>query len=199
MDYLENLEIDPTAHIAPSATVIGDVKVGAECTVLQGATIRGDFGGRIEIGKQTNVQENCCIHVNHGEVTRIGDRVTIGHGAIVHGCDIGEGTLIGMGATVIDRAKIGSQCLVGAGALVTGTANIPDRSLVIGSPARAVRPLTEKELGELESAWKEYCVIGTDMERQGLLLSGSAYSPCRAPQLSNRNERGIVSAASTRD
>lgn len=64
MDYLENLEIDPTAHIAPSATVIGDVKVGAECTVLQGATIRGDFGGRIEIGKQTNIQENCCIHVN---------------------------------------------------------------------------------------------------------------------------------------
>lgn len=177
MDYLENLEIDPTAHIAPSATVIGDVKVGAECTVLQGATIRGDFGGRIEIGKQTNIQENCCIHVNHDEVTRIGDEVTIGHGAIVHGCDIGEGTLIGMGATVIDRAKIGSQCLVGAGALVTGTANIPDRSLVIGSPARAVRPLTEKELAELESAWKEYCEIGTDMERQGLLLPGSAYSP----------------------
>ena len=177
MDYLENLEINPTAHIAPSATVIGDVKVGAECTVLQGATIRGDFGGRIEIGKQTNIQENCCIHVNHDEVTRIGDKVTIGHGAIVHGCDVGEGTLIGMGATVIDRAKIGSQCLVGAGALVTGTANIPDRSLVIGSPARAVRPLTEKELAELESAWKEYCEIGTDMERQGLLLPGSAYSP----------------------
>lgn len=199
MDYLKNLEIDPTAHIAPSATVIGDVKIGAECTVLQGATIRGDFGGRIEIGKQTNIQENCCIHVNHDEVTRIGDKVTIGHGAIVHGCDIGEGTLIGMGATVIDRAKIGSQCLVGAGALVTGTANIPDRSLVIGSPARAVRPLTEKELGELESAWKEYCEIGTDMERQGLLEPGSAYSPLSAPQLSNRNKRGIVSAASTRD
>lgn len=177
MDYLKNLEIDPTAHIAPSATVIGDVEVGAECTVLQGATIRGDFGGRIEIGKQTNIQENCCIHVNHDEVTRIGDKVTIGHGAIVHGCDIGEGTLIGMGATVIDRAKIGSQCLVGAGALVTGTASIPDRSLVIGSPARAVRPLTEKELAELESAWKEYCEIGTDMERQRLLLPGSAYSP----------------------
>ena len=154
MDYLENLEIDPTAHIAPSATVIGDVKVGAECTVLQGATIRGDFGGRIEIGKQTNIQENCCIHVNHDEVTRIGDKVTIGHGAIVHGCDVGEGTL-----------------------LVTGTANIPDRSLVIGSPARAVRPLTEKELAELESAWKEYCEIGTDMERQGLLVPGSTYCP----------------------
>ena len=191
MDYLKNLEIDPTAHIAPSATVIGDVKVGAECTVLQGATIRGDFGGRIEIGKQTNVQENCCIHVNHDEVTRIGDEVTIGHGAIVHGCDIGEGTLIGMGATVIDRAKIGSQCLVGAGALVTGTANIPDRSLVIGSPARAVRPLTEKELAELESAWREYCEIGTDMERQGLLLRGSAYSPLPRPDGVGRISRPI--------
>ena len=199
MDYLKNLEIDPTAHIAPSATVIGDVIVGAECTVLQGATIRGDFGGSIEIGEQTNVQENCCIHVNHNEVTRIGDKVTIGHGAIVHGCDIGEGTLIGMGAVVIDRAKIGSHCLVGAGALVTGTASIPDGWLAIGSPARAVRPLTEKELAELESAWKEYCEIGADMEQQGLLLPGSAYSPCRAPQLFNRNERGIASAASTRD
>lgn len=177
MDYLKNLEIDLTAHIAPSATVIGNVIVGAECTVLQGATVRGDFGGRIEIGEQTNIQENCCIHVNRGEVTRIGDKVTIGHGAIVHGCEIGEGSLIGMGAVVIDRAKIGSHCLVGAGALVTGTADIPDGWLAIGSPARAVRPLTEKELAELESAWKEYCEIGTDMERQGLLLPGSAYSP----------------------
>lgn len=177
MDYLKNLEIDPTAHIAPSATVIGDVIVGAECTVLQGATIRGDFGGRIEIGKQTNVQENCCIHVNHDEVTRIGDRVTIGHGAIVHGCEIGEGSLIGMGAVVIDRAKIGSHCLVGAGALVTGTANIPDGWLAIGSPARAVRPLSEKEHAELESAWKEYCEIGADMEQQGLLQPGSKYRP----------------------
>ena len=106
----------------------------------------------------------------------------LGVGSILRGAagaliPLGEGTLIGMGATVIDRAKIGSHCLVGAGALVTGTANIPDRSLVIGSPARAVRPLTAKELAELESAWKEYCEIGTDMERQGLLLPGSAYSP----------------------
>lgn len=177
MDYLKNLEIDPTAHIAPSATVIGNVIVGAECTVLQGATIRGDFGGRIEIGEQTNIQENCCIHVNRGEVTRIGDKVTIGHGAIVHGCEIGEESLIGMGAVVIDRAKIGSHCLVGAGALVTGTANIPDGWLAIGSPARAVRPLAEKELAELESAWKEYCEIGADMEQQGLLQPGSKYRP----------------------
>ena len=85
---------------------------------------------------------------------------------------------------MIDRAKIGSQCLVGAGALVTGTANIPDRSLVIGSPARAVRPLTEKELAELESAWREYREIGTDMERQGLLVPGSAYSPLPRPAAS---------------
>lgn len=177
MDYLENLEIDPTAHIASSAAVIGDVKVGAECTILQGATIRGDFGGRIEIGKLTNVQENCCIHVNHDEVTRIGDKVTIGHGAIVHGCEIGEGSLVGMGAIVIDRAKVGAHCLVGAGALVTGTADIPDGWLAIGSPARAVRPLTDKELAELESAWQEYHEIGADMESQGLLLPGRAYSP----------------------
>lgn len=177
MDYLENLRIDPTAHIAPSATVIGDVTVGTECTVLQGATIRGDFGGSIEIGAGANIQENCCVHVNAGEVTRIGENVTVGHGAIIHGCEIGDGSLIGMGAIVIDHAKVGKRCLVGAGSLVTGTADIPDGWMAFGSPAKPIRPLRDDELASLVDAAEEYREIGHNMESQGFLLPGSEYSP----------------------
>lgn len=177
MDYRKGLHIDPKAHIAKSATVIGDVTIGPDVTVLEGAAIRGDFDGSIEVGAGTNVQENCCVHVNAGEVTRIGENVTVGHGAIIHGCEIGDGSLIGMGAIVIDHAKVGKRCLVGAGSLVTGTANIPDGWLAMGSPARPMRPLTDKELADLEDAWQEYRAIGADMEGQGLLLPGSEYSP----------------------
>ena len=177
MDYRAGLHIHPTAHIARNATVIGDVTLGPETTVLHGATIRGDFGGTIEVGAGANIQENCCVHVNTGEVTRIGENVTVGHGAIVHGCDIGAGSLIGMGAVVIDRARIGERCLVGAGSLVTGTADIPDGWLAMGSPAKPIRPLTEDELQSLDDAAAEYRAIGKDMERAGLLLPGSAYDP----------------------
>ncbi len=177
MDYRAGLRIDPTAHIAKSATVIGDVTIGPDVTVFQGAAIRGDFGGSIEIGAGANIQENCCVHVNTGEVTRIGENVTVGHGAIIHGCEIGDGSLIGMGAIVIDRARVGRHCLVGAGSLVTGTADIPDGWMALGSPARPVRPLNEKELADLEDAWQEYRAIGADMESQGLLLPGNEYNP----------------------
>lgn len=177
MDYRAGLHIDPTAHIAKSAVVIGDVTVGAEATVLHGATVRGDFGGTIEVGAGANIQENCCVHVNTGEVTRIGENVTVGHGAIVHGCTIGANTMIGMGAVVIDRARIGAHCLVGAGSLVTGTADIPDGWLAMGSPARPVRPLREDELADLDAAAKEYQEIGRGMENAGLLVSGSDYDP----------------------
>lgn len=177
MDYRAGLRIDPTAHIARNATVIGDVTLGAEVTVLHGATIRGDFGGTIEVGAGANIQENCCVHVNTGEVTRIGADVTVGHGAIVHGCTIGEGTLIGMGAVVIDHARVGAHCLVGAGSLLTGTADIPDGWLAMGSPAKPIRPLREDELQSLIDAAQEYRAIGRDMESAGLLVAGSAYDP----------------------
>lgn len=177
MDYREGLRIHPSAHIARNATVIGDVTVGSEVTVLHGATVRGDFGGTIEIGTGANVQENCCVHVNTGEVTRIGENVTVGHGAIVHGCTIGAGSMIGMGAVVIDGARIGAHCLVGAGSLITGSADIPDGWLAMGSPARPVRPLREDELRSLADAAVEYRTIGRDMESAGLLVSGSEYDP----------------------
>lgn len=177
MDYLKNLNIHPSARIAKNATVIGDVALGEDCTVLFNATIRGDWGGVIRVGNRTNIQEGVCLHVDEGEVTRLGDGVTVGHCATVHGCDIGDYTMVGMGATVIDNAKVGSHCLIGAGALVTGTADIPDGMLVIGSPARAVRPLTDAEIENLEAAAEEYIRVGKDLETQGFLVSGEAYDP----------------------
>ena len=105
MDYC-SARIHPTARIAESAVVVGDVEVGERCTVLWNAVLRGDCSGRIVVGKNTNIQENACVHVNQGGQTVIGSNVTVGHGAIVHGCTIGDGSLVGMGAVVIDGARI---------------------------------------------------------------------------------------------
>lgn len=165
--------IDGKARIARNATVIGDVTIGSETTVFFNATLRGDCGGRIVIGNRSNVQENACLHVSRRFDTIIGDDVTVGHGAIVHGCTIGDGTIVGMGSIVIDGANVGRNCLIGAGALVTGTANIPDGMLVIGSPAKAVRALTEEELaGNLASA-QEYVEIGAELVASGHLVLAS--------------------------
>lgn len=170
----DGARIHPAARIARNATVVGDVVLGAKCTVLFNATLRGDCGGRVIVGDRTNIQELACLHVPFAGDTVLGNDVTIGHGAIVHGATIGDGSLIGMGATVIDGARIGKNCLVGAGALVTGTANIPDGMLVIGSPARAVRPLTEEEHEYLRKASEEYLVVGDDLVNEGLLVEGYA-------------------------
>ena len=161
--------IHPTARIARNAVVTGDVELGARCTVLFNAVVRGDCAGRIAVGENTNIQEGACLHVNVGGETVVGSNVTVGHGAIVHGCTIGDGTLVGMGAIVIDGARVGKRCLIGAGALVTGTADIPDGMLAIGSPARAVRPLTPDELTGLEESVQEYLHVGDELAEQGLL------------------------------
>lgn len=128
------------AFIAPNATVVGDVTLGENASVWYGAVIRGDMGA-ISIGAGSNVQDNCVIH----EKVTIGKDCTVGHGAIVHGCTVGDRCLIGMGAVILNGAVLGDDCLVGAGALVTGKINAPAGSLVLGSPAKVVRPVTEKE------------------------------------------------------
>lgn len=165
---LHTPRVHESAFIAHNATVIGNVDVGERASVLFNATLRGDCEGRIVVGARTNIQELACIHVPLGGQTVIGDDVSVGHGAILHGCTIGDGTLIGMGAIVIDGARIGRRCLVGAGALVTGTADIPDEMLVIGSPARAVRPLSSEEIDSLSVNVEEYLKIADDLARQGL-------------------------------
>lgn len=169
MDYSANLKIAPSARIANNATVIGDVTLGEDVTVLFNATLRGDVGGKIVVGDRTNIQELACIHVPLEGDTIIGSDVSVGHGAILHGCTIADGTLVGMGAIVLDGAQVGKNCLIGAGALVTGTADIPDGMLVIGSPAKAVRALTEEELAGLEVNVREYIKIGNDLQAQGFM------------------------------
>ena len=129
--------------IAPGAHVIGDVRLGRDVGIWFGAVLRGDKEP-LSIGDGSNIQEQVMIHADPGFPVRIGAGVTVGHRAIVHGCTIGDGTLIGMGATVLNGARIGSNCLIGAGALVTEGKDIPDGALVMGSPAKVVRMLGDE-------------------------------------------------------
>ncbi len=131
--------------MAPDAAIYGEVNIARDCSIWFHATIRAGEGD-VEIGAGTNVQDNCVIHVDKGYSVRIGENVTIGHGAIVHGCTVGSNTLIGMGAIVLNGAVVGENCIVGAGALVTQNMVIPDGSLVLGSPAKIKRSLREEEI-----------------------------------------------------
>ena len=152
--------IDETSFIAPSADLIGDVTLGAYSSVWFNATIRGDIH-KIRIGRETNVQDNAVVHVtaDTGPV-RIGDRVTIGHGAIVHACTIEENVLIGMGAIVLDNAVIGRDSIIGAGALVTSRVVVPPGSMVLGSPARVVRSLSQEEIASIGAFADNYVKNG---------------------------------------
>lgn len=141
--------------VAPSAAVIGRVKLGRDANVWFGAVLRGDTN-EITIGERTNVQDNAVVHVDGDAPAHIDNEVTIGHSATVHGCAIGERSLIGIGATILSHAIIGAYCIVGAGALVTERKTFPDRSLIIGAPAKAVRPLSDEEIADLHRAADVY-------------------------------------------
>jgi gamma-carbonic anhydrase len=142
--------IDPTAYIDASAQVIGDVAIGAESSVWMNTVLRGDVHW-IRIGRRSNVQDGTVVHVMNGtHPTTIGDEVTIGHGAIVHGCTIEDRCLIGMGAILLNGSHVGTGSIVAAGSLVVEEMKIPPRSLVMGSPARAKRLLTQAEAAEIQ-------------------------------------------------
>jgi len=151
------------AWIAPGATVIGDVTMGEESAVWFGCVVRGDVH-RIEIGARSNIQDLSMVHVTHykktdksdGNPTIIGDDVTVGHRVMLHGCTIEDACLIGMSATILDGAVIGKESIVGAGSLVTKNKVFPPRSLIIGSPAKAVRTLTEEEVAALYASATRY-------------------------------------------
>ena len=136
-------EIDPTAWIAPTAVLIGKVRIKAGASIWFGAVLRGDTE-LIEVGEGSNVQENSVLHIDKGFPLTIGKNCTIGHKVMLHGCTIGDGTLIGMCATVLNGAKIGKNCVIGAGALVAENKEIPDNSLVMGSPGKVVREVDPK-------------------------------------------------------
>lgn len=173
MDYRQ-LTISPEARIAPNATIIGKVSLAKDVTVFAGASLRGDYGSRIEMGEGSNIQEGVCVHVGATTPTVIGRGCTVGHGAIVHGCTIGDNVLVGMGSIVMDNAQVGDNCIIGAGALVTGGTQIPAGSLVIGSPAKVKRALTDQEIAANRVDAQEYVEIGKDLVVQGLMHPGDA-------------------------
>lgn len=143
--------------IAPNATIIGAVTIGAGSSVWYNTVLRGDLGP-ITIGQRTSVQDGCVIHADTGHPTTIGDNVTIGHGAILHGCTVGRGCLIGMRSTILNDVVVGEFSTVGAGAVVSGKV-IPPRSLVLGIPARILRQVTDDEVATVVRGEKEYAIL----------------------------------------
>ena len=138
-------------YIAPTAVVAGDVELQNNVNIWHGAVLRGD-SGRIFVGENTNIQDNCVIH----EETTVGKNCTVGHGAILHGCTIGDNSLVGMGAIVLNGAVIGKNCMIGAGALVTGKMNAPEGSLILGNPATVVKPLTQEQIADITKDAENY-------------------------------------------
>ncbi len=149
-------QIDPkTAWIAPNAVLVGAIIIGPEVGIWFGVVARGD-NEPIHIGARTNVQENVVLHTDMGFPLTIGVGCTIGHKAMLHGCNIGDNTLVGMGATVLNGARIGNNCLIGAGALVTEGKVIPDNSLVVGAPGKVIRELDAEAIDKLRRSADHY-------------------------------------------
>lgn len=152
-------KLDPSVLVQPGAHIIGDVEIGADSSVWFNVVIRGDVN-RIRIGARTNIQDNATVHVTSQRwPTAIGDDVTVGHGAIIHGCTVGSRCLIGIGSIVLDGAVVEDGCLVGAGAVVTPGTRLPAGSLVLGSPAKVVRPLRPEELQQIAASAQIYVAL----------------------------------------
>lgn len=157
--------VDGECFVAPNATVIGRVFLGRDVSVWFGTVLRGD-GNDIRIGDRSNVQDNAVIHVDGDAPATIGADVTIGHAATVHGCTVGDRTLIGIGAVILSHAVVGSDSIVGAGALITERKRFPDRSLIIGTPARRLRDLTDAEVAMLRESAGHYVALGQRYRRE---------------------------------
>ena len=148
--------IHESAYVTDDAIIVGDVAIGEDSSVWFGSVLRGDVN-YIRIGARTNIQDQTIIHVSSkGLPTIVEDEVTVGHRVTLHACHVERGCLIGIGAILMDGVRVGAQSLVGAGSLLTPGTQIPPRSLVIGSPARVKRELTEDELASLEKSWRNY-------------------------------------------
>lgn len=149
------MDIHESAYIADGAIVLGNVSVGEESSIWFHSTVRADRA-EITIGSRSNIQDNAVVHVDEGFPVHIGNNVTVGHGAVIHGCRINDNTLIGMGAIILNGARIGENCVIGAGALVTQNMIIPDNSLVIGCPAKIMRQVTAEEVSGNRGNAEEY-------------------------------------------
>jgi len=148
-------QIAASAWVADSAQVIGDVTLAEDVSIWFGSVLRGDTSN-LQIGAGTNIQDGSVLHADPGKPLVVGERVTVGHQVMLHGCTIGDESLIGIGAVVLNGAKIGRNCLVGAGALVTEGKEFPDGSMIIGSPAKAVRELSAQQIEGLRQSAQHY-------------------------------------------
>jgi carbonic anhydrase/acetyltransferase-like protein (isoleucine patch superfamily) len=164
---------DPQRYwIAPNATVLGDVTLGEYVSIWFGAVVRGDHVA-ISIGRRSNVQDNAVLHADPGCPLTIGQETTIGHAAILHGCTIGDGVVVGMGAVVMNRAVIGDGCLVAAGAIITERNVFPANSLIVGAPAKAIRTLDEESAVRLRQGAAEYVANWQRAARELQLIPGT--------------------------
>lgn len=164
-------KLGANVFIAKGAVVLGDVRLGDSSSIWYNAVVRGDIN-YIQIGRGTNIQDNAVVHLADEFPCILGDYVTVGHSAIVHACTIGNEVLIGMGAIVLDGAVVGDQCLIGAKALVTGGTQIPAGSLVLGSPAKVVRPLSADERAGLKHWAQKYVDNGAYCLKHGINVGG---------------------------
>jgi len=160
------LQIDPTAFIAPGAVVVGEVTLGARSSVWFNSVLRGDTD-RIEVGEESNIQDNSVVHVDEGSPARIGARVTIGHRAVIHGCEIGDECLIGMGAVVLSGARIGAGSLIGAAALVREGQEIPPGSLAVGMPARVIGRVDDSHRTAIREGNRHYVELSRSYLARG--------------------------------
>lgn len=169
---MKQAKLHPSVRLAQGAVACGDVTIGANSSLWFNAVLRAE-SEPITVGENTNIQDNCIVHVDEGHPAVIGNNVTVGHGVILHGCTVGDGTLIGMGATVLNGAHIGRNCIIGAGSLVTQNTVIPDGMMAFGSPAKVIRPLRPEELAANADAAQDYVEASLDYVRAGYFrLSG---------------------------
>ncbi|MDD4029001.1 MAG: gamma carbonic anhydrase family protein [Caldisericia bacterium] len=156
--------VDECCFVAPNCTIIGNVEGKNNSSIWYGSVLRADLA-KITIGEGTNIQELCSLHVKENGPVFIGDYVTVGHGVILHGCSIGNNSLIGMGSIILDDARIGNNSLVGAGSLVTEGKTFPDGSLLLGSPAKKVRDLTQEEIQNIKQSAQHYIQLAIDNKK----------------------------------
>ena len=155
---------DENVMIAEGAVVVGDVTLEKGVSIWYNAVLRGDEGP-IEVGEGSNIQDNATVHTDHSYKVKIGNYVTIGHNAVIHGCEVGDGTTVGMGAVILNGAKIGKGCMIAAGALVKEKSIIPDGSLCVGVPAKIVREMDEASCQNMIENARTYVSLGEDYQK----------------------------------
>ena len=170
--YRGNTKIHPEAYISDTCWIVGDVRIGYHAVVMHGACLRCDCD-YIEIGAETNIQENCVLHESDGQPIIIGEHTTLGHGCVVHACEIGDNSLIGMNAVVLNGAKIGNNCIVGAGCVVTEGMVVPDYHMVVGVPGKIRREVSQDEVVSIIESLSE----GNLTEASRMFAEGLVFHP----------------------